>query len=112
MRNSRNSYIFLIEPTFANLLLQFCIVQFTPSWKQTVENIGCASSLPRYLVTVAIEEAPERKTKHVKTCDLLGPFTGGYVLTFLGSLWHYRPPAAAHLCADLDFFSNLCLKFG
>ena len=68
--------------------------------------------LTRYLVTVAIEGAPERKTKNVKTCDLLGPFTEGYVLTFLGSLWHYRPPAAAHLCADLDFLSNSCLKFG
>ena len=96
----------------ANVYLPYCTVQFTPSWKQTVENIGFANFLPRYLVTVAIEGAPEQKTKNVKTCDRLGPFTGGYVLTFLGYLWHYLPPAAAHLCADLDFLSNSCLKFG
>ena len=77
-----------------------------------MENIGSASSLPRYLVTVAIEGAPELKTKNVKTCDLLGPFTGGYVLTFLGSLWHYMPAAGAHRCADLEFLSNSCLKLG
>ena len=67
---------------------------------------------PRCLVPVAIEGAPEQKTKNVKTCDRLGPFTGGYVLTFLGLLWHYLPPAAAHPCADLEFLSNSCLKFG
>ena len=77
-----------------------------------MENISYASSLPRYLVTVAIEGEPEQKTKNVKTCDLLGPFTEGYVLTFLGSLWHYMPPAGAHPCADLEFLSNSCLKLG
>ena len=66
---------------------------------------------PRCLVPVAIEGAPEQKTKNVKTCDRLGPFTGGYVLTFLGLLWHYLPPAAAHPCADLEFLSNSCFFF-
>ena len=77
-----------------------------------MENIGCANSFALLFGHSSKEGAPEQKTKNVKTCDRLGPFTGGYVLTFLGSLWHYRPPAAAHLCADLDFLSNSCLKFG
>ena len=41
-------------------------------WKKTVS----ASSLPRCVVKVAIEGAPEQKTKYVKTCDRLGPFLG------------------------------------
>ena len=99
-------------PPLASLHLQYCTVQFTPSWIQTVENIGYASSLPRYLVTVAIEGEPELKTKNVKTCDLLGPFTEGYVLTFLGLLWYFIAPAGAHRCANLEFLSNSSLKLG
>ena len=98
--------------SLVNVYRPYCTVQLTPSWKQIVENIGCANSFPSLFGPSSNRRGAGAETENVKTCDRLGPFTGGYVLTFLGLLWHYLPPADAHPCADLDFFSNSCLKFG
>ena len=51
--------------------------------------------LPIYLVTVAIEGAPEQNNKYVKTCDRLGAVAGSNIFTFLGEIWHYLPPKTA-----------------
>ena len=95
-----------------NVYLPYFTIHFTPSWKQTVESSGCANSFALLLSHSSNRRGAGAKTKNVQTCDRLGPFTGGYVLTFLGQLGHYMPPAGAHPCADLEFLSNSCLKLG